>query len=85
MPGQPKGNLAEKNTNLVPGMIGQAMQGLAFWVGYQHLLLRDHELLEGSITSELYRLMAHYTDRNILIEQEKYYTALDFLKDALRT
>jgi len=76
MPSQPKGSSAEKNTKLVPGMIGQAMQGLAFWVGYQHLLLRDHELLEGSITSELYRLMAHYTDCNILIEPEKLYTAL---------
>lgn len=76
MPSPPKGNLAEKNTNRVPGMIGQAMQGLAFWMGYQHLLLRDHELLEGSITSELYRLMAHYKDRNILLESEKSYTAL---------
>lgn len=76
MPGQPKGNLAGKNTNRVPGMIGQAMQGLAFWMGYQHLLFRDHELLEGSITAELYRLITHYIDRNTLIEPEKSYTAL---------
>lgn len=76
MPSQPKGSSAEKNTNLVPGAIGQAMQGLAFWLGYQHLLFRDHELLEGSVTAELYRLMAHYSDRNILIEPEKSYSAL---------
>lgn len=76
MPGPPKGNLARKNTNRVPSMIGQAMQGLAFWMGYQHLLFRDHELLEGSITAELYRLITHYTDRNTLIVPEKSYISL---------
>lgn len=37
--------------------IEEALQSLAFWVGYQHQVYRHHRLPEGAIVAELIRLI----------------------------
>jgi hypothetical protein len=62
-----------KSRKTVPKAIQEAMQGLAFWIGYQHRLFPDHDLVEGAVVSELYRLLArHSTSDNWVIPECAY-------------
>lgn len=52
------------------------MQGLAFWIGYQHRLFPNHDLVEGAVVAEFYRLLARHTDPSEVVIPECAYARI---------
>lgn len=58
---------SEKTRTDPPSAVVEAMQGLAFWIGYQHRLFPHHDLVEGAVVAEMYRLLDRHIDRRELL------------------
>ena len=56
--------------------IGDSLQALAFWVGYQHQLYRHHVLPEGAIVAELARILDGKFNNDTQVHCERMYREL---------
>ena len=57
----------------IPKWASPALQGLAFWLGYQHAYGIAERLSEGAIATEFLRLMVAHCDSNRALESEVLY------------
>jgi hypothetical protein len=73
----------KKTVSTVPTLIQQSMQGLAFWIGYQHHLFSKHDLLEGAVVAEFYRLLSRYAEKSEAVLPERAYSSLIVIAPAL--
>lgn len=59
-----------------PAGFKQALQGLAFWIGYKNELYNNHNLFEGAISNELISLLKAHLSKEYAISQEEFYRNL---------
>jgi len=66
----------------IPAWSSRALQGLAYWLGYQHSIGIAERLSEGAIATEFLRLMVVHREAGRVLEPEVLYQHVSELADS---